>query len=240
MGNSIYVACGHLLKSSERWLKLLPYRIIGIIFIAFVDLKVARYWMLHPVTLGWNILKSGKTPPSTIRSVLRKFQYKMRSFKTNCYLPEWAKFEKTSEIGAQQMRYMKMNSLGFIQLLGKVIPANSDVTRWLSLYKNWERHWRWLDDLETSRNKRIELLFSPLVGRLSVCMSGVGTEISSSRFRFNLFDELRIQLKEIKIISHNILKVGLCNLRKIPVQRITRSPSTLPVGNRPATCRKAG
>ena len=55
---------------------------------------------------------------------MRKFQYKMRSFKTNCYLPEWAKFEKTSEIGAQQMRYMKMNSLGFIQLLGKVIPAS--------------------------------------------------------------------------------------------------------------------
>ena len=98
--NSIYVACGHLLKSSERWLKLLPNRIIGIIFIAFVDLKVARYWMLHPVTLGWNILKSGKTLPSTIRSVLRQFQYKMRSFKTNCYLPEWATFEKISEIGA--------------------------------------------------------------------------------------------------------------------------------------------
>lgn len=53
-----------------------------------------------------------------------QFQYKMRSFKTNCYLPEWATFEKISEIGAQQMRYMKMNSLGFIQLLGKVIPAN--------------------------------------------------------------------------------------------------------------------
>ena len=122
--NSIYVACGHLLKSSERWLKLLPYRIIGIIFIAFVDLKVARYWMLHPVTPGWNILKSGKTPPSTIRSVLRQFEYKMRSFKTNCYLPEWATFEKISETGAQQMRYMKINSLGFIQLLGKVIPAN--------------------------------------------------------------------------------------------------------------------
>ena len=64
------------------------------------------------------------SPIYTIRSVLRQFQYKMRSFKTNCYLPEWATFEKISEIGAQQMRYMKMNSLGFIQLLGKVIPAN--------------------------------------------------------------------------------------------------------------------
>ena len=71
-----------------------------------------------------------------------------------------------------------------------------------------------------------------MVGRLPVtCISGVGTEISSSRFRYNLFDELRIQLKEIKRISQNILKVGLCNLRKIPVQRITRSPSMLPVGN---------
>lgn len=55
---------------------------------------------------------------------MRQFEYKMRSFKTNCYLPEWATFEKISETGAQQMRYMKINSLGFIQLLGKVIPAN--------------------------------------------------------------------------------------------------------------------
>lgn len=55
---------------------------------------------------------------------MRQFQYKMRSFKTNGYLSEWATFEKISEIGGQQMRYMKMNSPGFIQLLGKVIPAN--------------------------------------------------------------------------------------------------------------------
>lgn len=79
-----------------------------------------------------------------------------------------------------------------------------------------------------------------MVGRLPVtCISGVGTEISSSRFRYNLFDELRIQLKEIKRISQNILKVGLGNLRKIPVQRITRSPSMLPVGNRACNMSKS-
>ena len=107
--------------------------LIEIIVHTFMDLKVAHNWMLSPLTLRWNILKSGKTPPSSTRSVLLQFQYKIRTFKINCYSPEWTTFDKISEIRAQQIRRLKMNNPGFIQLLGNAISANSDVAvtcRW--------------------------------------------------------------------------------------------------------------